>query len=359
MKSHARNSYFALFSENDPKPEPIEVFTPKMYKFGMDFYISVFRHIEEDTKLSGFTFFLTSHTPESLPKYGEKVVLIVLQDEAFLYRDYFSRIHCIIRCMGSRPVYLDGLPINRLRAIALVHFIYKSLLQAKHLAGEWGKSHRLRLAETRLKTLHIPLGLFSHFNPDPKPMAERQIDYAFLGSINFAANFSKWFHRWISPPKILARRWMLDAVQRTQGRYHGKIYTTGDFFESIKNQDEYEAALADTKISLVPRGTHYETFRFFESCKAGCVIICEPLPDVWFYDHHPGIVIRDWSQLPALIEELLGDEAQLSAQSREALNYWNEVVSERAIALKLAKFVGGDKTSPAALIPCSGSMDDV
>jgi hypothetical protein len=53
----------------------------------------------------------------------------------------------------------------------------------------------------------------------------------------------------MTPPKILARHLMLDAFQKVPRRFNGKIYTTGDFFESIDNErDEgYEITLADNQ----------------------------------------------------------------------------------------------------------------
>jgi hypothetical protein len=347
MNSVARNSYVHLGSAGEPKLELIDVFVPKVYKWGKDFYISVFRHIEEDTNLSGFTFYLTSHVPESLPEYGTKIILVIVLDEDFAYRDYFNNIHCIIRCLGTRPVYLDGFPSNKLRAIAFFHFLYKQSQLAKLLARELQKFHRLKLSEARRKTLHVPVGLYSYFDPVPTPMTERSIDYAFLGSVSFGERFRKWIHRLMTPPKILARHLMLDAFQKVPRRFNGKIYTTGDFFESIDNERDYAITMGDTKISICPRGTTYETYRFFESCKAGCVIICEPLPNVWFYQNHPGFVIKDWSRLPATIEELLANEKMLEAKSAEALNYWNNVVSERAVANRISQFVQSVGTSAA------------
>lgn len=335
MTHVSRNCYINL----DPEPELIDVFAPKVYRLGKDFYISVFRHIEEATSLSGFTFYLSYHVPESLPEYGEKIVLVLLADEEFIYRAYFTNIHCIIRCLGTRPLYLDGFPANKLHLTALLHFLYKQSQYVKLLLREFRKSHRLKWLEARRKTLHIPLAFFSYFDPDPRPMSEREIDYAFLGSVSYDDRFAKWVHRLMTPPKILARRLMLDAFQRVPKRFKGKIYTTGDFWESIKNHRDYETTLSNSKISICPRGTTYETYRFFESCKAGCVIICEPLPNVWFYQEHPGIVIKDWSRLPAMIEELLADEAILAAKSAETLYYWNNVLSERTVASSVAQFI--------------------
>src|ERR1700739_4245447 len=111
-----RNKYYL----QDGLPEAIDVFSPKTYQWGKDFYVSVFRQLEENTSLSGYTFYLASHVPGSLPEYGDKVILVVLQDESYGYRDYFNDIRCILRCLGTQPVYLDGLPFSRLQITNLI-----------------------------------------------------------------------------------------------------------------------------------------------------------------------------------------------------------------------------------------------
>jgi hypothetical protein len=336
----ARNTYFCLINEDRPDvfPEAIDVFSPKIYQFGKDFYVSVFRQLEENTSLSGYTFYLASHVPESLPEYGEKVILVVLQDESYKYRDYFNDIRCILRCLGTQAVYQDGFPFSRLQFAGLIHYCYKQFGRISSILKEVRKYRRLGLSEVQRKTLHIPLGFFSNFEPKPKPIMERSIDYAFLGSIGYGERFRNWKHYLMTPPKILSRNQMLAAFQKVSDKFKGKVYTTGDFFESIEHQASYEEVLADTKISVCPRGTSYETFRFFESCKAGCVVICEALPDVWFYKNQPAIILKDWSKLSSLIENLLNDEERLKAKSAESLMYWN-TICEQNLAVSIARFI--------------------
>jgi len=363
MKPVARNDYVLVESEADPSfADPsfyqLDVFEEVQTWVGRDanrFYISVFKEIEKCTTLTGFTFYLAFHVPDRLPEYNDKVVLVTLLDEDYKHRGYFNDIRCVIRCLGPRPVYKDGFPTNPLKATALLHYFYKLSRHFGIILRDIRKSRRFTVSRVRRKTLHVPLGVFSHFNPDLRPIAEREIDYAFLGSVGFIqlSRTKKWIHRLLSPPKIQARRAMLGALQRLPEQYKGKIYATGDMLESIKNRDEYVQTLSNTKISLCPRGTSYETFRFFESCKAGCIVICEPLPDVWFYEEHPGIVINDWSRLPEIIEHVLEDEALLTARSAETLAYWNKVVSERAIAIRVAQFV--EASEPARLSRKRGS----
>lgn len=302
------------------------------------FYISVFRHIERETGLSGFVFYVAYHAPDRLPQYGDHVILLILADEAYQHFGYFQDIRCILRCMGTYPVYLDGFPANRLKAVALVHYIYKRLQRLKSLWRAFRTTKKLRLAAVRQRTLHVPLGVYSEFVPTPKQISERRLDYAFLGSVGHGRD-TPLLSRLITPPKELARRRMLDAVRSLPDSIKGKIHITSDFLSSLENRSDYAEILSDAKISLCPRGTSYESYRFFESCKAGCIVVCEPLPRVWFYEKHPGIVIADWSCLAATIEKLLADPCLLAAKSAAALDYWNTIVSPRPLAFEIARFI--------------------
>ncbi|WP_395665767.1 hypothetical protein [Methylocella sp.] len=343
--AQTRNAYVLV----DGEPEPIDPFAAKDYGLGEDFYVTVFREIEESTTLSGYTFFLAYHVPDALPAYGPKVVFVVLADEAYQHRAWFSDVGCILRCLGVRPVYLDGAPSSGLRAAALVHFLYKYAQHLTSVARCVAATRRWTLGEVERKTLHVPLGVYGTFDPAPKPAAERDVDYAFLGSLGFDDRFKKLIHRLMSPPKILARRAMLRAVEALPKTLRGRLRATSDFWESVQTPEDYVRTMSRTKIALAPRGTSYETYRFFEACKAGCLVVCEPLPKTWCYERHPGIELADWSDLPAVVAACLSDPAFLAAKSQETLDYWREVACERAIAARVARFV--EATAPNGAQP--------
>ena len=187
----------------------------------------------------------------------------------------------------------------------------------------------------------IPLGCCTHFEPDVIPMCDRDFDYAFLGSVTYNASEKKWFHAVMESPKEFARRMMCESIREVSlgERWRGFLHTTSDMKESISSELNYADILARSKISLVPRGTCYDTYRFFESLKAGCVVICEPLPDVWFYEGHPGITIKDWRDLPQLLDRLLSDPELLERKSQEGVKFYNERCAENIVADRMVKFL--------------------
>jgi hypothetical protein len=338
-KSSQHNRYIMV--DLDPHDE-IDVYAFDCeWGGGRPFYQDICRRIEATSDISGLTFYLSARTPASLPRCGKDVVLILLADELYSHRAYLSRLLAIFRCLPARPIYLDGFPSSAKHLSYLAHYGYKYLQYVKGLLLLLRNGERLQLRESSRRTMSVPLGCFSHFEPGVLPMRDRDIDYAFLGSVTYNACEKKWFHALMESPKEVARRMMCESIREVsaRGQWRGFLHTTGDMKESISNQSNYAEILARCKISLVPRGTCYETYRFFESLKAGCVVICEPLPDLWFYEGHPGITIKDWRDLPHLLDSLLGDSELLERKSREAIKFYNERCAEEAVAERIVAFL--------------------
>jgi hypothetical protein len=116
-------------------------------------------------------------------------------------------------------------------------------------------------------------------------------------------------------------------------------HATNETPASIRNKDVYVATLNNCKISLCPRGSNYETYRFFESIKSGCVVVSDRLPRSWFYSGHPAIEISDWSELPNVLDTLLSCPECLEGLSRAAATYWDMKLSETAVANKISQFL--------------------
>lgn len=307
--------------------------------WGFDYYIDIFRLIEKQGSVSGIKFLLSYNMPKIPPPCDDRTVLFVLADEKYIHTAYLNKLLCIFRCIGSRPIYLDGLPNSSLKRAALIHFLYKSYGRFRSILQAAWQPAGLHILNVKRKTKHIPLGIFRAIESNPLPISVRKNDFAFLGSINFDNQQKRWFHRFFRSPKILSREQMLEYINKVDISANRKIWVASAMEESIKNHDEYVDVMFNTKISIVPRGTSYESFRFFESAKAGCVIICEKLPAEWCYENHPGIEITNWKQLPRIVAELLNDPELLERKSMDALRYWENRCSEKALASYISQCI--------------------
>ncbi|MBV9481047.1 MAG: glycosyltransferase family 1 protein [Acidobacteria bacterium] len=309
--------------------------------FARDFHLKVLALLDE-SKINNLSFYICIHPPVSLPRYGSDVVLVILGDEYHISFSYFSDILAVLRCYGTRQEYLDGVPTRLLRFLALLQFAYKSIGSWKLMLGSWltgGTFPGLAAA----RTLHIPLGCFSECPSGGAEFASRKIDFAFLGSVGTSGEDLRRFslRGILSPPKIRARREMIRALTQVMegGKWNGVLQKTTTFADSTSKQLAYNNAMAQTKISVCPRGSNYETYRFYESYRSGCVVICEPLPDVWFYKDHPGIIIRNWTRLPEILDSLLSDPDRLQSLAAASRAFWDETLNKRVIAAHIEGFL--------------------
>lgn len=334
-----RNRYF--FFHNDEWISILDADKDAGCPLGGSYYWKVLRIIESRNRFSGLTFYVSVSTPKSLPTYGRDVVLLLIGDEDFGCSQYFLEILAIVRSFGSRPYYSDGWPTNYAKIVSLLFFLNKF---RRYLRGLWRttKFQRSLLIDIDRRTLHVPLGYFGKFEPTMSIFASRQIDYAFLGSLDRRK------HPWYSPlglmrpPKIATRNEMLKALSlfsSTRAEPKGIVAVTENFTDSANNMERYAQVMANCKISICPRGSNPETFRFYESCKAGCVIICDPIPDTWFYRAHPGIVIEDWQDLPGLLDSLLASPAEMERLSDATLKYWESNLAEEVAANRIEAFL--------------------
>jgi hypothetical protein len=93
----------------------------------------------------------------------------------------------------------------------------------------------------------------------------------------------------------------------------------------------------NAKLCLVPRGTSYETFRFFEALRYGCIVVTEALPSRWFYEGSPAIQITDWNELETILEKLLKDQNLMQEKHEESLNWWKTRCSEAVVGEYMAE----------------------
>lgn len=77
----------------------------------------------------------------------------------------------------------------------------------------------------------------------------------------------------------------------------------------------------------------------FEALRCGCVVICNRLPDHWFYAGSPAIQIDDWRDLEATVRPLIADPQHLFALHSQSLAWWKSRCSEHAVAAVFVKFL--------------------
>jgi hypothetical protein len=337
--SASRSKYIAC-TPWDPKPFELDIYTwedkPDGYFF--NYWVRIFREFEKCSPLSGLTFYLVSNhdrVPE-LPSYGDSVVAVIRSDEECWIPPYLNKVRYVFKTYGFEP-WCGSSPSSRSPA---------AIAKCIRDWGRWTWHYLLYLRESgfsprRGRKMVLPLGYARQTDLPGKPFESRRYLVGFLGSLE-NREYSKFSpKRLLASPKIVARSRMADSLQKLAASAPESVFygTTSSFTESTMTGagERYTEIMADTKIALAPRGSSIHTSRFTEAMRQGCVVICDRLPPHWFYAGSPAIQIDDWSNLEAEVKALAADPERLMDLHRRSLAWWEEKLSERAIAQVIAR----------------------
>ncbi|UOQ74417.1 hypothetical protein [Hymenobacter cellulosilyticus] len=115
-------------------------------------------------------------------------------------------------------------------------------------------------------------------------------------------------------------------------------------FRSGMTPAKYTDLLYNCKISLCPTGIlSVETLRHFESMRAGCIVISEPLPKAYYYDGSPMIILDDWSKLDGVVKDLLANPQKMSELQQKTLDWWENICAEPAVAKHIVETLRNQK----------------
>jgi hypothetical protein len=305
------------------------------------YFGKVFAALEQRLTTGGLTFYLTWDT-QQLPSYGDNVVAVVLGDEFSRIPRYTHQVRAVFKTLSMTPIVGGNLLLNPsyLNVMTLMQVLRTWIIRTPSVLNHW--AHRLR--GNRVASIYdVPLGYYNQAELPIKPITERRYDVFFAGSL-VAEPYPIWSRRrWFRNPKDIARQDMIAAVEKFRVKYPDlniAVGKTNDFGLEAKFPEDtrsYSEKLMDSKICLAPRGSLFETFRFFEGLRYGCIVVTEALPRRWFYQGSPAIQLSVWSELERRIKDLLQDEQLLQLQHQKSLKCWQEKCSEAAIGTYMAE----------------------
>ena len=164
------------------------------------------------------------------------------------------------------------------------------------------------------KVFALPLGSTKFFQSgDTIPYEKRKYDFSFIGQLD-----------------PYRRVGFYKAVHSVHKKYN--CYAT--FYEGWNNGiggEEYSKILRDSKIALVPWGTaSLDTFRFYEACESGCIILSDNQNSYDFMKNSPHLV-ADWDYLDQILTMVLNDKNSplVSLTTRK---FWEDNLSPKACA---------------------------
>ena len=202
------------------------------------------------------------------------------------------------------------------------HIIPNRLLQAKAIFTPY-----CPLENCPANCFSMPLGYNGSLSElSMTTINEREFDVFFSGNlhrrrISFYLNAQHYF-----------KTNDLKALVNKNKKTNNSINFTRSFGGGLP-PDLYSSSLMNSKIALVPEGyLSNNSFRFFEACKYGNVIITKKLYDYWFYKEFPGIQLNNWIGLKSTIRNLLKNPEEIENIHKKTLRYYHKFCTELSVA---------------------------
>jgi len=331
-----------LYCYDHGDPTKFIEFSPTDYdseKFRPDanYHFKVLRKVEELLGDSNLTFIVTWDI-QNLPIYGDHVIPYVLGDEHFQIPSYVKKVGAIIKSMGSINWHethgSHGHPLMNFS-----EYCKRNLIRFKTKK----RNKQYGIAESDIaKIITIPLGYYNFVPQNYINLPDRKWDVFFAGALKTLPRFPHSLAAFVRPLAV-ARQQMAKAYRQAQIR-HANLVCYPDLSDPKShltrfNSEEYSSQMSNAKVALCPRGSHPETFRFFEAAQCGCIILCDPLPPHWYYKDCPAIIVENWKRLPAKLEELIASPSEMLELSQRTHEWFNTVVHPDAIGEVTAQFI--------------------
>lgn len=322
---------------------------PDFFWTNSDYVAKVLQVVEQRLKVKDLLFYITYDELEELPSYGENVVVIMVGDEWCRIPMYFHKVLAVFRPYGI-SLFLGYNPLLKpsyLSFLNLIQFLRIWFDRLPGLLNYWFYRFKGRQSgKMRSSNIYtIPLGYYKQLELPIKDLELRHYDAFFAGSVYndtyLKGSFKDLITKWIKPPKTLSRQYMIfNANKHKKKRPDLNIelsITSGFFSTATPDARSYSEQIMNAKICLVPRGTSFETYRFFEAIRYGCIVITEALPSRWYYDGSPAIQIKDWRHLGGILEDLLNHRERLQEKHQETLMWWKNKCSPEAVGQHIVR----------------------
>lgn len=352
MRQKLRNTYFV--ADKTDTFAQVSDFQPRPETAHLSYFLKMFECIEDEGLASGCVFILASYRNRVLPVYGPKVFVFVHDDEHGRLLHYSGQVGAIFKAFGDGPQIARPWRADKLQLLLTLRYLRSMILRLGTQFAVLATSGPGSMFLDVPPTLPIPAGYLNQLDLPPIPILDRPYDVSFAGSISNGHPSIYNLYGMLDTPKACSRRRMAAVLEQyinDNPDHNYNIQFTQNFTASTSlGPFEFSKALANTKICLAPRGCHVETARYFQAMRYGCVVVCERLPDHWFYADSPAIVIEDWRELPKHLNRLLETPELMAQKSEEALYWWSRCASEFAIGRFIGRTVNsqGDDLVPVA-----------
>jgi hypothetical protein len=303
----------------------VREFLPYALECNLDYFTSVMGGLADVLPdFASYTFVFTRSVTELPAKFADTrlLVVVVMGDEWARVPTYASRVHAVFKAPGQhmKLAFHDGW--WRFNAMAIVQYL-------RQQSKRFPRHHR----NPAQNIFAIPYGYYRLPTRERVvPINQRNIDVAFTGSLDHKHRLGGL----VKTNKVLSRERMVQTVDQWKpGKPWSVDVKLSQYFPKAKDKpqfDDYPQTLMDTKICLSPRGTHLETYRLCEGMYYGCIVVAEEQPDHWFAEPSPAFILKNWNDLPDLLDEMLGNPLRMEALQKASLAYWDTTLAPASVA---------------------------
>ena len=312
---------FAVWTEDDElRPWDLAADAPARWH-DCAYWAEVFQALDGLLPGADLDVLLTRNVDGVPPLTGDTVVAVLFNDELGLEPLWADRVGLVAKTMGRSRRVSVRLRTHRDWANAALTTAQELAVQCRRLPHVSRVLRRRGLH--RPYVLDVPLGTYLLQPLPPVPFDERPIDVGFAGSIG---NSEQEATRRIASQKVRARRALLQAVEATRQTHPQLTVQTSQllsFHWAHDHVDSYSALMAATKVALCPRGSVWESYRWWEAMASGCVVVAERQRSADYYRDAPAVVIDDWRRLPDVIGSLFADPAAIRERAAASLAFWH------------------------------------
>ncbi len=279
-----------------------------------------------DQQLNGWNLdFVMTWSLDKAPIQGKNVVIFLIGDEMSQFPAYTNQVKTIFKTGGIKPFYTVNLG-------SLIYSSLEILRETRNLLKRHQRRWRNKQGNTGVRSMifPIPLGYHAQVDVPMVPITGRKWDIFFAGH-SLKPQWNK-PRSWLLSPRAYSRNQLSCEVARLQksNRALACNFVAGN--SRRLSPVEYSEQLAHSKICLVPRGNFHETFRFIEAARAGCILISEPMPDLWYYQDNPAVIVKDWNQLDEILDSILNFPDRMMKLHHDSIAWWHNRACEKAVA---------------------------
>ncbi|MFN2607329.1 MAG: glycosyltransferase [Acidimicrobiales bacterium] len=291
----------------------------------------------------GLRFVLTDRVNRVRALAGPDVVVICIKDELSRVPAYAHDVRLVGKTYGVRHTPDLPTPGAASFPVMATTLAQEGFVQARRLPSLAQSALHTAWSGRRPNVIDLPLGTYLLRDEQFVPFSERPFDVSYVGSRTNRPGQSE---RLLPTRKMRSRldlEQSIAALRLVRPQTRLVFRAIESFREARVHSATFSRALMQSRIALCPRGGSLETYRFFEALRSGTIPVCERLPERSFYSGSPAVTVRDWSDLPAVVDRLLADPIGLEARHRAVLAWWEQRCSPAAVARQLAVALSVDR----------------